>query len=103
MIDNNTNAQPQASLNSTYMVYEIIVEGNESRLMALFKGKDCDSVGPIRSSRHYFLDYAMENDAIYTHVGFSPWAKRDISSLTPLWLSILNYSKFYTIICSKVY
>ena len=74
MIDNNVNAQPQASLNSTYMVYEIIVEGNESRLMALFKGKDCDSVGPIRSSRHYFLDYAMENDAIYAHLGMSPQA-----------------------------
>ena len=36
MIDNNTNAQPQASINSTYMVYEIIVEGGETRLMALF-------------------------------------------------------------------
>ena len=38
MIDNNKNAQPQASLNSTYMVYEIIVEGGESRLMAYLKG-----------------------------------------------------------------
>ncbi|MBR3882303.1 MAG: DUF3048 domain-containing protein [Clostridia bacterium] len=80
MIDNNTNAQPQASLNSTYMVYEIIVEGNESRLMALFKGKDCDSVGPIRSSRHYFLDYAMENDAIYAHLGMSPQADEQMKT-----------------------
>ena len=74
MIDNNKNAQPQASINSTYMVYEIIVEGGETRLMALFKGKDADQVGPIRSSRHYFLDYAMENDAIYAHLGMSPQA-----------------------------
>lgn len=74
MIDNNKNAQPQASINSTYMVYEIIVEGGETRLMALFKGKDADEVGPIRSSRHYFLDYAMENDAIYAHLGMSPQA-----------------------------
>lgn len=80
MIDNNTNAQPQASLNSTYMVYEIIVEGNESRLMALFKGQDCDSVGPIRSSRHYFLDYAMENDAIYAHLGMSPQADEQMKT-----------------------
>ena len=74
MIDNNKNAQPQASLNSTYMVYEIIVEGGESRLMALFKGVTADEVGPIRSARHYFLDYAMENDAIYAHLGMSPQA-----------------------------
>lgn len=80
MIDNNVNAQPQASLNSTYMVYEIIVEGNESRLMALFKGQDCDSVGPIRSSRHYFLDYAMENDAIYAHLGMSPQADEQMKT-----------------------
>lgn len=75
MIDNNKNAQPQASLNSTYMVYEIIVEGGETRLMAVFKGAECDSVGPIRSARHYFLDYAMENDAIYAHLGLSPQAQ----------------------------
>ena len=76
MIDNNTNAQPQASLNSTYMVYEIIVEGGESRLMALFKGVTADEVGPIRSARHYFLDYAMENDAIYAHLEMSPQAEQ---------------------------
>lgn len=79
MIDNNKNAQPQASINSTYMVYEIIVEGGESRLMALFKGVEADSVGPIRSSRHYFLDYAMENDAIYAHLGMSPQAQSDMA------------------------
>lgn len=75
MIDNNKNAQPQASLNLTYMVYEIIVEGGESRLMALFKGVTADEVGPIRSARHYFIDYAMENDALYAHLGMSPQAQ----------------------------
>ena len=74
MIDNNKNAQPQSSINSAYIVYEIIVEGGETRLMALFKGVTADEVGPIRSARHYFLDYAMENDAIYAHLGLSPQA-----------------------------
>lgn len=78
MIDNNKNAQPQASINKAYMVYEIIVEGNETRLMALFKGVEADEVGPIRSARHYFLDYAMENDAIYAHLGMSPQAEGDL-------------------------
>ena len=79
MIDNNTNAQPQASINSSYMVYEIIVEGGETRLMALFKETNADEVGPIRSARHYFLDYAMENDAIYVHLGMSPQAESDFT------------------------
>ena len=78
MIDNNTNAWPQDSVNKAYIIYEIIVEGGETRLMALFKGSDADSIGPIRSSRHYFLDYALENDAIYAHLGWSPQAQSDI-------------------------
>lgn len=81
MIDNHKSAMPQANLNEAYMVYEIIVEGGETRLMALYKGKDLEKLGPIRSSRHYFLDYALENDAIYVHFGFSPQAKNDIAKL----------------------
>ena len=81
MIDNNIDAQPQAGLNDAYMVYEIIVEGGESRLMALFKGVSLDKIGPVRSSRHYFLDYALENDAIYVHYGWSPQAQADIKTL----------------------
>ena len=78
MIDNHSGAWPQAGLNQAYMVYEIIVEGGETRLMALFKGVDVDKIGPVRSARHYFIDYAMENDAIYTHFGESPQADSDI-------------------------
>ena len=61
MIDNHSGAWPQAGLNQAYMVYEIIVEGGETRLMALFKGVDLEKIGPVRSARHYFIDYAMEN------------------------------------------
>ncbi len=81
MIDNHKAAMPHAGLSKAYIVYEIIVEGGESRLMALFKGQDVDKIGPVRSSRHYFLDYALENDAIYVHYGWSPQAESDISNL----------------------
>ena len=79
MIDNDdNNSRPHAGINEAYLVYEMYVEGNSTRMMALFKGVNTEKIGPVRSSRHYFLDYAMENDAIYTHVGFSPWAQRDL-------------------------
>lgn len=82
MIDNDTAAaRPQIGLESAYMVYEIIVEGGSSRMMALFKKHDVEKVGPVRSSRHYFLDYALEHDAIYCHAGWSPKAQMDIRSL----------------------
>ena len=81
MIDNNENALPHAGLSKAYMVYEILVEGGETRLMALFKGQNIERIGPVRSSRHYFLDYALENDAMYVHFGWSPQAESDIDSL----------------------
>lgn len=80
MIDNHKDAWPQFSINSAYAVYEIIVEGGETRLMACFQNVDIN-VGPMRSSRHYFLDYALENDAIYAHIGWSPQAQKDIPAL----------------------
>ncbi|MDD4036287.1 MAG: DUF3048 domain-containing protein [Bacilli bacterium] len=78
MIDNHLDARPQVGLQKAYMVYEVIVEGGMTRMMALFKDQNDVVVGPIRSSRHYFLDYAFDNDAVYVHFGFSPQASNDI-------------------------
>ena len=78
MIDNHIDAMPQAGLLEADIVYEIIVEGGETRLMLILQDKDLDKIGPIRSARHYFLDYALENDAIYVHFGSSPQALSDI-------------------------
>ena len=80
MIDNEKPAWPHAGLNDAYLLYEIIIEGGESRIMALFKGKETANIGPVRSARHYFLDYVMENDAIYAHFGWSPLAQSDIKT-----------------------
>ena len=81
MIDNVGSARPQAGLNEAYLVYEIIVEGNLTRLMTVYKDADLEKIGPVRSARHYFLDYALENDAIYVHFGWSPQAQADIGKL----------------------
>lgn len=81
MIDNVSDARPQTGINKAYIVYELMVEGGLTRLMAIFKDTKVDQIGPVRSSRHYYLDYAMENDAIYIHYGWSPQAQSDISSL----------------------
>ncbi len=82
MINNHSIArQNHAGLNDAYIVYEAIVEGGLTRLMAIFKDKDTARIGSVRSSRHYFLDYALENDAIYVHYGWSPQAESDINIL----------------------
>ncbi|MBQ4110239.1 MAG: DUF3048 domain-containing protein [Clostridia bacterium] len=82
MIDNdNDDARPQAGLDEAYLVYEITVEGGATRYMAVFKNDNTEKIGPVRSSRHYFLDYVLENNAVYTHFGWSPLAQNDIPAL----------------------
>lgn len=82
MINNIAVARPlQCGLQDAMIVYEIIVEGGITRYMAVFKDTNTDCIGTIRSSRHYYLDYALENDAIYVHHGQSPQAQADFSNL----------------------
>lgn len=81
MIDNDDkNARPQAGLDDAYLVYEIVVEGGATRFMALYRDANTEKIGPIRSSRHYFLDYLSEHDAIYVHCGWSDRAGYEITS-----------------------
>ena len=82
MINNIGTARPlQSGLQDAYIIYEMIVEGGLTRYMALFMDQNIDRIGSIRSSRHYYLDYALENDAIYVHHGQSPQAQADFSAL----------------------
>lgn len=71
----------QTGLQDAYIVYEMIVEGGLTRLMAIYKDANTAKIGSIRSSRHYYLDYALENDAIYVHWGYSEFAMSDINKL----------------------
>ena len=82
MINNIHVARPlQSGLQDAYLMYEIIVEGGITRYLALFMDQNTTRIGSIRSARHYFLDYALENDAIYVHHGQSPQAQSDFSAL----------------------
>lgn len=79
MINNLQPAIPQSGIAKADILYEAMVEGSITRLMAVFQ--DIASVGvlgPIRSSRHYYLFMADDNDAIYTHFGWSPFAQKII-------------------------
>lgn len=82
MINNVEGASKlQSGLQDAYMVYELMVEGGITRYLALFLDQTTERIGSIRSARHYYLDYALENDAIYVHHGYSPQAREDWSKL----------------------
>lgn len=81
MIENEYNARPQSGLDKAGVVYEVLAEGGITRFLALFLGETVDEIGPVRSARPYFLDYAMEYDGIYIHYGASPQGYIDLKQL----------------------
>ena len=75
MINNIIDAMPQAGISRADVVYEAPVEGEITRLLAIFEDyADLEKIGPVRSCRDYFIDFAMEFDAIYTHYGQAVYA-----------------------------
>lgn len=75
MIDNHPDARPQFGVASARVVYEAPVEGGLTRWLALYADSDTPArVGPIRSARPYFIDWAAEYGALYLHSGGSPQA-----------------------------
>lgn len=72
MIPNNPPAMPQYGLSLASVIYEAPVEGRITRLMALFEDYDeLDKIGPVRSSRDYYVYEAMAYDSIYVNWGLA--------------------------------
>lgn len=76
MIDDHVEAHPQSGMDGAFLVIEAPVEGSIPRIEAFFyEGQEAvEQIGPVRSARPYFLDWASELDAMYVHVGGSPEA-----------------------------
>lgn len=72
MIENHPDARPQVGLDKADVVYEALAEGGISRFMAVYITTGADIIGPVRSTRHYFVYTAAEYNAALVHVGASP-------------------------------
>lgn len=70
MFNNEEVSCPQAGIGDASIVYEAPVEGRTTRLMGIYDDfSNLEKVGSIRSSRDYFVYFALEYDAIYVHFG----------------------------------
>lgn len=74
-INNHPQARPQSGLAQADIVYEMLAEGDVTRLLALYQSEVPEKIGPIRSARSYFIDIAKGFDAFYIAHGYSPEAK----------------------------
>ena len=76
MLGNTTAALPQYGVGDAEVIYEVPVEGGLVRLMVVIHDyENTEKIMSIRSCRHYFVHWALEYDAIYTHYGQAYLAK----------------------------
>ena len=81
IIDNLSSSWPVAGLNKALIVYEAPVEADITRLLAIFSQDSLpQKIGPVRSARPYFADWAAEYKGIFIHAGGSPQALDNIKS-----------------------
>jgi hypothetical protein len=74
MIDDLSPARPQSGFNSASIVWQAPAEGGIPRYMMVFQETIPTDVGPVRSSRYYYIAWAAELRALYAHAGGSPQA-----------------------------
>ncbi len=75
MVENHPEARPLSGVSKANVVIEAPVEGGITRFMLLFDPMtSVEEVGPIRSARPYYVDWALGWRAAYFHVGGSPEA-----------------------------
>ncbi|WP_431028098.1 DUF3048 domain-containing protein [Lysinibacillus sp. LZ02] len=79
-INNHPDARPQSGIAYADVVYEMLAEGDVTRLLALYQSQIPTTIGPIRSARSYFIDMAKGLDAFYIAHGYSPEAKAMLTS-----------------------
>lgn len=91
MISNIEYALPQSGIESADIIYETLAEGGVTRLFAVFHEFNNQKIGPIRSCRHYFLDFALDHDAIYFHAGQSPQGELAIRNLNISAVNSISY------------
>ncbi len=91
------DARPQSGLSQAGVVYEANAEGGITRFLAFFLDQQPPVIGPVRSLRTYFVDWALEFNAPVAHAGgnadaldlVKPLGMKDMNALTSA------YSGFY--------
>jgi hypothetical protein len=91
MIENHWESRPPSGLSAASIVFEVPVEAGITRFMAIYDAADVvDEIGPVRSARDYYLDWASEFGAMYAHVGGSPQSLIEIPEA-----NILDLNQFF--------
>ena len=74
MIDNHSDARPQSGFDDAALVFEALAEGGITRFMLVYNADNPlpSTIGPVRSTRRYFAEWAAGLSAVHVHAGGSP-------------------------------
>ncbi len=90
VVENHPDARPQSGLDKASIIYETLAEGGITRFLALYQENQAEEIGPVRSARLCFLDWTLEYDALFAHVGGNVLA---LNKIGPLGIQDIN--QFY--------
>jgi hypothetical protein len=80
MIENSPDARPQSGLKDAGIVYEAVAEGGITRFLALYQEAKPALIGPVRSLRMYYIDWAAPYQASIAHFGGSAASLAEVSN-----------------------
>ena len=78
MMENSPDSRPQSGLKDSGVVFEAIAEGGITRFLALYQQEKPGIIGPVRSVRLYYVQWANPFNASIAHVGGSLFALREV-------------------------
>jgi len=81
VIENHPESRPQSGLADAGLVYESLTEGGITRYLAFFDELP-NTIGPVRSARTFFVDWAHELPAFFVHCGGNADALEKIQTLS---------------------
>lgn len=101
MIENSEDARPQSGLSQAGVVFEAIAEGGITRFLTLWLDEEPGYIGPVRSVRPYYIQWAMGFDAAIAHVGGSPDGLADMKAWGAKDLDQFAGGSFFTRITAR--
>ena len=78
MLENSPSARPQSGIKDSGVVFEAVAEGGITRFLAIYQEQQPALIGPVRSLRPYYVDWAAAFDASIAHIGGSYNALQEV-------------------------
>ena len=96
MINNSSEALPHLGVSQASIIYETLVEGGITRMMAIFMDPaSVGPIGPVRSTREVYVSVMQAYDTIHSSAGGSTVGINNLAAINWDYINGLNSGYFY--------